>query len=57
MLISSLACIRYHERLNNKSAKNNIDRIMDKYYPNERLIKIYPNVKDAKTRVKLSKMK
>ena len=57
ILISSFASIRYYERLNDISAKNRVDRIMDKYYPNEKLVKIYPNVKDAKTRVKLSKMK
>lgn len=57
ILISSFACIRYYERLNNIAPANNLDRIIDKYYPNDRLIKVYPNIKDAKTQTKLSKMK
>lgn len=57
ILISSLACIRYYERLKSTPPRNNLDILMDKYYPNERLIKIYPNIKDAKTQIKLSKMK
>lgn len=57
MLISSFACIRYYNRLNSIPVQNNLDLIMDKYYPNEILVKIYPNIKDSKTNIKLSKMK
>lgn len=55
--ISTAACIRYKERINNIGPRNNIDRLLDKYYTNEYLIKIYPNLKDSKTKEKLSKMK
>ena len=55
--ISTAACIRYTERKNNMGPRNNIDRLMDKYYPDKYLVKIYPNLKDPKTKVKLSKMK
>ncbi|MBQ2640048.1 MAG: putative ABC transporter permease [Bacilli bacterium] len=55
--ISSLAFIRYKERLNKIPAHNSMDRFMDEHYPNEYLVKIYPNIRDSKTGVKLSKMK
>ena len=55
--ISSLASIRYKERLDKIPAHNNVDKFMDKYYPNKVLIRIYPNVRDSKSRIKLSKMK
>lgn len=57
IFISTIACIRYKERLDNKKASNSIEVFLDKHYPNKRLIKIYPNVKDAKTQVKLKNMK
>ena len=55
--ISTMACIRYTERINNIGPRNNIDKFLDKYYPNEYLVKIYPNLKDPKTKEKLSNMK
>jgi len=55
--ISAFAVIRYYERLNDMAPKNAFDRIMDKYYPNTRVAKIYPNIRDSKTHVKLIKMK
>lgn len=57
MMISGAACIRQQERLNGVRATNTIQKFLDIHYPDKRLIKIYPNLRDAKTNIKISKMK
>ncbi len=57
IIISASACIRQSERLRKIEATTYVDRLLDKYYPNERLNKIYPNLRDSKTKKKISKMK
>lgn len=48
MIINSLASIsavhRWSERINNVKAENALDIVLDKYYPDERMEKIYPNM-------------
>lgn len=48
MIINSLASIsavhRWSERIDNVKAENALDMVLDKYYPDERLEKIYPNM-------------
>jgi len=41
--LSWTACYRQKERICDIPAKNNIDRFMDKYYPDSRIDKIYTN--------------
>jgi len=47
-LISFLACFRWNERRNNIEPSNKIEVLLDKYYPNEKLEKIYNNAKIVK---------
>ena len=55
--ISSLAFNRYKARLKDIPAHNSVDKFMDKHYPDKVLIKIYPNVRDSKSKIKLCKIK
>lgn len=44
-LISTLACTRQMKRRNNMEPSNKIEEILDKYYPDERLNRIYNNAR------------
>lgn len=45
IIVSGIACYRATERRNNIPAKNAVDRICDKYFPDEYLNKIYTNAR------------
>jgi uncharacterized membrane protein len=45
IIISSLACYRATERRKNIPAQNIVDRVCDKYFPDEYLNKIYTNAR------------
>ncbi len=47
-LVSFSACYRVTERRNNIAANNTFDRILDKYYPDEYIEKIYNNARVPK---------
>ena len=47
-IISIMACVRMYERDNDIEAKNNIDKLLDKKYPDEYLDRIYNNAKTKK---------
>lgn len=55
--ISSMACIRRVQRINGNKPSNNFERFIDKHYNDEVIKKVYPNLKDPKTLIKISKMK
>ena len=57
MLISGYANIRQYERIQNKKATTTIQKIFDKYYPDKYINKVYPNRRDAKTQIKINKIK
>ena len=40
---SGLACYRQKERVEEIQAKNNLDKFLDKHYPDEKIDKIYTN--------------
>jgi len=46
-IISLTASLRQEERKNGIPAQNNIEKVIDKVYPDSRMNKIYENVKDA----------
>lgn len=41
--LSGLACYRQKERVEEIQAKNNLDKFLDKHYPDEKIDKIYTN--------------
>lgn len=46
MALSSVAALRYEERYKKHEAPSNvIEEIIDKVYPDERMAKVYPNIK------------
>lgn len=53
MLISTLACVRQEERIQKIEATNPLQKILDKWYPDERLNRIFPNRRSAKTHEKI----
>lgn len=57
MLISGYANIRQSERIEGVEAKTVLQKFFDKYYPDEYINKIYPHRRDAKTKLKISKIK
>lgn len=57
IFISGYANIRQYERISGIEATTPIQKIFDKYYPDEYVNKIYPNRKDAVTQQKISKLK
>ena len=42
--ISFIATVRQNERRHNIDPKNKVDLFLDKYYPDERLKKVYSNM-------------
>jgi hypothetical protein len=44
-LISSIAVTRRSHRLKGEPPQNSIEQILDTYYPNERMSKVYPSMK------------
>lgn len=46
--ISTLACIREKNRNDNKKPSNFLEEVLDKYYPNDYLDKIYNNARKVK---------
>lgn len=57
IFISSYANIRQNERIKGIESKYLIQKLFDKYYPDEYINKIYPHRRDAKTKIKISKIK
>ncbi len=45
MLISALALYRYNDRIENPVPKNNLEKILDERFDDERMDRIYPNAK------------
>ena len=43
VITSSIACLRYNSRREGIVASNNVERFLDKYYPDNRVEKIYNN--------------
>ena len=41
--LSGAACYRQKERIQGINAKNDVDRFLDKHYPDEKIDKIYTN--------------
>lgn len=48
MLVSACAVLRWSERLDEEPASNQIEEFLDRYYDNETMEKIYPNMNFGK---------
>jgi uncharacterized membrane protein len=56
ILISGYACIRQKQRIDHIEATTIIQKFFDNNFPNERMNKLFPNRKIAKTNVKINKV-
>ena len=47
IIVSTLALTRYDQRAHNEPAVNAIEQLIDKRFPDSRMVRIYPNAKQT----------